>query len=100
MSDVSRLLGTGQDSARTAQELATLIGCDQRTITVAIERDRRAGVPICATSGANPGYYLAADAGELTAYCNRLTRRAEEILRTLDALVSILSGGTMTTDTD
>ena len=88
---IADFLAEGKENARTGRELATLFGCDIRTITEQIERERRDGQPICAISrGENPGYYLAADADELQNYCDRLKGRATELFKTRQALIKVL----------
>lgn len=87
---IRELLGTGKENARTGRQLADLLGCDIRAISAQVERERREGAPICAATGENPGYYLAADADELAAYCNRLKGRAIEVFKTRQALVRVL----------
>lgn len=87
---INEVLGAGKDSAVTGRELAQLFGCSIRDITNQVEKERRDGQPICATCGDPAGYYLAADAEELAAYCDRLKYRAVEIFKTRQALVNIL----------
>lgn len=87
---ITELLGTGKENARPGRELADIIGCDMRDITAQVERERRKGQPICAASGENPGYYLAANAEELSNYCIRLQHRAAEMNKTKRALMNIL----------
>jgi len=90
---VYELLGRGAESARTGRELAKVLGTDIRTITAQIERERRAGQPICANMrGENAGYYLASSPEELQAYCNRLYRRGGELLKTQRALLRLIDG--------
>ena len=76
------LLGTGKANARTGKELAKLYHCNIRNITEQVERERRAGKPICASTGDNPGYYLAETAEELESYCKVLDRRSKELQKT------------------
>lgn len=83
-------LGTGKENAQTGKELALMHGCNIRDVTAQIERERRNGRPICASSGDSPGYYLAADADELEAYCNQLKRRAIQLFKTRQALINTL----------
>ena len=84
---VHELLATGRDNARTGRELADALRCNIRHVTLAIEAERREGFPICATySGRDAGYYLAADAEELEAYRQKLSKREHELHRTGEAL--------------
>ena len=86
---IADYLTAGRENARTGKELAALFGCDLRSITEQIERERRAGRPICATSaGENSGYYLAANADELQSYCEKLHRRAAELVKTHQAMIA------------
>lgn len=87
MLHIADFLGTGADEARTARSIANFLGWTCRQVTRAIERERRAGKPICARSnGEAAGFYLAADAEELQQYCRRLKRREAEIRKTRRAL--------------
>lgn len=84
---VAEYLGIGRDNARTARELCTALGIRRRDLTKQIERERREGVPICASCDANyPGYYMAGNEGELADYVRSLDRRIKEVKRTRDAL--------------
>ena len=88
---IHELLAEGRENATTGRELAKLCNCDIRAITAQIERERRDGHPICATSGGDPsGYYMPADDEELETYCNRLKGRAIELFKTRQALIRVL----------
>lgn len=88
---IYEILGTGSDNARTGRELAQALNCDIRTVTEQIERERRQGQPICASSrGDAPGYFLAATTEELETYCKRLWHRGGELFKTRRALLDIL----------
>lgn len=88
---IHELLAPGKENARTGRELAQQLGCDIRSITAQIERERREGKPICATAtGPNTGYYLAANAEELAEYCKAIKRRAVELFKTRQALINVL----------
>ncbi len=87
---IAELLAEGRENARTARELATALNCRPRDITLQVEKERRAGRPICAATGETPGYYLAADAQELEIYCNCLKSRAIEVFKTRQALIRTL----------
>lgn len=90
---IHEYLAEGEENARTAKELCRLLHINHRDLTAHIERERRAGHPICASCGNNPGYYLAANQQEMQRYCKSLLHRAGEIhatrnacLKTLDSL--------------
>jgi len=85
---IADYLATGSDRALSARYLATLLRCSTRDITAGIERERRRGLPICASCNPErPGYYLAETAEELRGYCDQLERRAGEIDKTRIALL-------------
>lgn len=90
---IHEILAEGADNALTGREICRILGINPRDLTQAIERERRQGKPICASTGSTPGYYLAANQQEMQAYCNSLLHRAGEIhatrracLKTLDSL--------------
>lgn len=87
---ITELLHTGRENTQSAREIAAILGMDIRDVTHQIEKERRAGQPICAATGRNPGYYLAADAAELRQYCDRLSNRGHEIFKTRGALIDTL----------
>ena len=87
---ISDYLGQGKQNARTASELAQLTGLPERRVTKQIERERRMGTPICASSdSAYRGYYLASTPDELEQYTRALNRRIRTITDGLDALITI-----------
>lgn len=87
---IHELLTEGRENARTGRELAAVLNLNIRDVTEAIEAERRAGFPICAASGDNPGYYLAATPEELERYCKALYKRGGELFKTRRALLSVL----------
>lgn len=89
ITSISDYLETGAENARTGKELCKELNITARDLTAAIERERRAGKPICASTDAkNPGYYLAADKGEMQRFCNSLFHRAGEIHKTRKACLA------------
>lgn len=88
---ITEILLKGSENALTGKQLARICGCDIRTVTEQIERERREGSPICANmSGVNAGYYLAANEHELDTYCGKLHKRASELYKTRQALLCVL----------
>ena len=80
---IYELLTEGRENARTARDLANLTGLDRRAVSLLVERERRAGRPICATcEGNTPGYYIAADREEMQRYCDSPRHREGEIAKT------------------
>ena len=78
---IYELLMTGEPT--TARELAKLTGIDRRKVSIMIERERRAGRPICASCDSkNPGYYIPENREEMARYCASLKHREREIART------------------
>ena len=89
---IFELLSPGRENARTARDLARMTGTDRRNISLLVERERRAGKPICATCDGNtPGYYIAANQIEMMAYCENLRHREQEIAKTREACAATIS---------
>lgn len=82
---VSNFLLEGKQNAQTAKYLCQQMNITPRELTRAIEAERRAGTPICATCGQNPGYYIAANKQEMEDYCKKLKNRAIQIFITRKA---------------
>lgn len=87
---IHELLAEGRENARTGKELAQYFNCSMRDITEQVERERRAGQPICAATSEPYGYYLPANPDELADYCRQLWKRAGEIHKTRRALIKVL----------
>lgn len=83
---VADFLPHGAEDAVDAQTLAAALGFKSvRELSKRIERERRAGQPICASvSGEHRGYFIG-DAEELRLYLHSLDRRLREVRRTRDA---------------
>lgn len=89
---ISDYLFIGAENARTGKEICNLLGIKARDLTVAIERERRQGKPICASTDAkNPGYFLAADKAEMERFCESLKHRAGEIHKTRRACMKSIA---------
>lgn len=84
---VSDILPHGAANAVDGQTLAAALGFKSvRELSKRIERERRAGQPICAAvSGEHKGYFVG-DAEELRLYLHSLDRRLREVRRTRDAI--------------
>ena len=87
---VHEMLSIGEDSPMTAAALCNYFGIKRQHLSQIIYKERREGWPICAQSVGNYGYYLAADAGELRRFCNRLGHRSAEINATRAALEKLI----------
>ena len=89
---VASVLSEGRKNALTGREIKCLLALkDGRDVTALVERERRGGVPICATCDSKrPGYYLPQTPGELEAYNHSLRRRIRNITSTLDAMETAL----------
>lgn len=87
---VHEYLGRGLDTAMTRSELTALLGLERRQVTRAIEAERKAGHPICASVHPPLGYYVAASPEELLAYIESLNHRIREIQQTRDALIEAM----------
>ena len=79
---VYEVLATGAGNARTGKEICSLLNITVRELTQQVEKERRAGKPICAATGALPGYFLAADQKEMEQYCASLLHRENELKKT------------------
>lgn len=88
---ISEYLNKGQDNAIPGRDLAGLLNIDIRTVTEQIEKERRAGIPICAVPrGRSRGYFLPASPEDIEDYCERLKHRATELFVTRQALIRTL----------
>ena len=84
-SPIADLLRRGRSNAMPCRDLAALTGWTPREITRQIQRERAAGVPICANGN---GYFLPADDAELDAYLRSLGHRLREVQRTQRAIAA------------
>lgn len=83
---ISDFLFVGEENAQNSKELCNLLHVDLRALRASVERERRNGIPICATSSnEKSGYYLAGDKQEMRNYCRFLKTRKDSIQRTLAA---------------
>lgn len=80
---IYEILGEGLERAKTAREIQDLLGMTRREVTRQVERERRDGIPICASVADPRGYYLAATKEEMEGYCKALEHRQQEVGRTL-----------------
>lgn len=87
---IYEVLSEGAGNAQTARFLCDMLNIKKRDLTRAIEKERREGHPICAATGAHPGYFLAATQEEMLEYCGRLFHRAGEIFKTRRACLATL----------
>lgn len=82
---IFEVLSEGAENAQTGKDLCVLLNLTARDLTAAVEKERRQGKPICASTGPNPGYYLAATQDEMRRYCDSLQHREREIRKTRNA---------------
>ena len=55
---VYEILLTGAENAQNGRDICGLLHISKRELTQTVERERRQGNPICASTDAkNPGYY-------------------------------------------
>lgn len=90
---VYEFLLPGANNAQTSKQLCRILNISVRELTAAIQRERRAGKPICSTtggSGEKPGYYMAATREEMQRLCDSLHHRAGEIYKTRGALLDMI----------
>lgn len=89
---IHEILSTGKENAITGRQICAYLNIKARELTQAIEAERRAGKPICASTGENPGYYLAANREEMQDYCQSLKHRGIEIFKTRQACLKTIDG--------
>ena len=91
---IALMLGYGKAAAVTMKELAAFLNVgSEREISKAVERERGAGIPICASTDKDcPGLYLPADAAELAEYRRSLERRVAAVSKTLHAIEDAYDG--------
>ena len=90
-----KILPSGKENAIPGWRLVEILGLkDLRDLTQLVERERRDGSPICASTGAEKGYYLADGPEELEDYLKSLNRRVKNINRTVVHLEDTLSNMT------
>ena len=81
---VSELLLHGQENAIPRRELESLTGWSGRMVRLAIERERRAGIPILSDNAS--GYFLPGNSAERAQFVRSMRNRAAEILKTAQAV--------------
>lgn len=81
---VSDFLSRGRENAVPLRHLKKLLEVDGRTVRLMIERERRAGTPICADNAT--GYFLPSTADEKAACVRSMRHRAREIMKTARAI--------------
>lgn len=88
---INEILLTGAENATSGTDICSMLHISKRELTATVERERRDGHPICASTDAkNPGYYLAANKDEMQRYCNSLFHRAGEIHKTRRACLGTM----------
>ena len=88
---VSDILPHGKENAIPGRDLMPVLKLkDLRELTILVERERKYGFPICASTSCEKGYYLASDADELEDYIKSLGRRIHNVSRTMTHLEDTL----------
>lgn len=85
---ISSVLLQGRGNALTGREIKRILDLKGvRDVSSLVEKERRSGVPICATCDSKkPGYYLPETPAELVAYNRSLRRRIGNVTATLNAM--------------
>lgn len=85
---IYEILSRGVANAISGKHLMTILNLrDGRDITRQVEKERHAGIPICATTNSgNPGYYLPDSPAELERYIKSLDRRLKNVRETREAV--------------
>ena len=81
---IADYLSRGRENAITRRELERLTNLDGRSVRLLIERERRAGTPICSDN--QNGYYLPCCKSEKDAFVASMRHRAREIERVAAAV--------------
>lgn len=81
--EIVYLLGEGKENARSAAELAAVLGVDERQVRKVMNAARNDGAQIC--SGV-PGYWLPGDPAELRETYTRIKRHAASSLKAVEAM--------------
>ena len=91
---VAPLLRYGKEAAITTKELKRLLDAgSSRVISAAVEMERAAGIPICASTNRDrPGLFLPATTAELTEYRRSLHHRVAAVVRALEAVENVHDG--------
>lgn len=79
------LLGIGVDNAVSRSALADMLQLSERDIRRLVNRERRAGLPIC-SSVEHMGYYQPSTLGDIEMVERSMRRRASETVAVADAL--------------
>lgn len=88
---IHEYLFTGSGNAQTCETLCLRLDITKKELQRAILAERLAGIPICASSGRMPGYFLAANKEEMQEFCASLRRRAGHIHKTRRACLKTLA---------
>lgn len=76
-------LGEGRENARSAAELAAVLGVDERQVRKVMNAARNDGALIC--SGV-PGYWLPGDPAELWETYTRVSRQADSSMKAMESI--------------
>ena len=90
MIKISDYLLAGKEHAISSSDLCRILKIKRRDLTAAVEKERREGKPICASTGNKPGYFLAQTREEMKQFCDSLCHRAGEIRKTRRACMAML----------
>lgn len=84
---VADFLTVGEENAVTLQSLKSVMHLDGRSVRQMIQQERLQGVPILSSNTAKTGgYYIAATQAEVHRFTRSMRKRAQEILRTAEAV--------------
>ena len=89
---INQILPTGKEHAIPGHDLMVMLGLrDLRDLTQLVERERKNGFPICASTSGGKVYYVAATPDELEQYSQSLSRRIHNMGRTMTHLEATLT---------
>lgn len=85
---VAGLLQVGEGNAIKGNALAEMLNVTPRTFCAVVEKERTAGIPICASDS---GYFLPKDIEELWRFYLRYTSGARKMLKNMQAIRDLLT---------
>jgi hypothetical protein len=88
---IHEILFEGSQNALTGRQICHMLNLTYPQLKKQIVQERKEGHPICAnTGGEHPGFFLAANKGEMQRYCRSLFHRAGELHRIRKACLKTL----------
>jgi len=84
------MIPAGRRNAATAQSLADILGWDVRHVRAEIERLRGGGVPICAATSEEAGYFMPESDSEMRSYAKQFEGRIKRMQKSAQVFIKWL----------